>query len=104
MQKPVESLSEREALDELKFLSSSIKNANKDYHTYDSPRISDAEFDQFKQRNMEIEKHFPHLKLEKSAGDDIGGPLLSGFSKITHQIRMLSLGNAFNEGDVVDFD
>ena len=48
MRKPIENLSDENALDELKLLSKLIRQANKDYHTDDSPKISDAEFDNLK--------------------------------------------------------
>lgn len=104
MQKSVKSLSDTKALEELKLLSKLIKRANEDYHTHDSPKISDAEFDELKKRNLELESFFPHLKLQNSVSNDIGGPLLSGFAKITHKVPMLSLGNAFDERDISDFD
>ena len=104
MQKPVESLLERKALDELKLLSKRIKKANREYYTNDAPKISDAKYDELKKRNSELENLFPHLKLKHSVSNDVGGPLLSGFSKITHKVPMLSLGNAFSEKDINDFD
>ena len=48
---------------ELKILAEEIKDADKDYHELDDPKISDAEYDRLKVRNKEIEDLFPHLKL-----------------------------------------
>ena len=57
-------LSEHEAEIELKILAKEIKDADKDYHELDDPKISDAEYDRLKVRNKEIED-LSHLKLEK---------------------------------------
>ena len=102
-QKPVEQLSEDEAREELAGLSSLIGKANIAYHQKDAPEISDAEFDALKRRNVAIEERFPDLKREDSPSDVIGAPAASGFSKSSHSIRMMSLGNAFNDEDVEDF-
>ena len=78
--------------------------ANRAYHTEDAPDLSDAEYDQLKRRNAAIEARFPGLKRTDSPSDQVGGPLAEGFGKITHEVRMLSLGNAFDAADVAEFD
>ena len=51
-------LSEHEAEIELKILAKEIKDADKDYHELDDPKISDAQYDRLKVRNKEIEDLF----------------------------------------------
>ncbi|EPX79096.1 NAD-dependent DNA ligase LigA [Litoreibacter arenae] len=97
-------LTEQQAVAELARLAAELAQANLDYHGKDAPAISDAEYDSLKRRNVAIEARFPHLKREDSPTDQIGGPLAEGFSKIRHEVRMLSLGNAFEEGEVEEFD
>ncbi|MFY0691527.1 MAG: NAD-dependent DNA ligase LigA [Paracoccaceae bacterium] len=101
---PPDALSRDEADVELTRLATLLAAANSAYHTHDAPEISDAEYDALKRRNAEIEDRFPDLKRADSASDQVGGPLAEGFSKIRHEVRMLSLGNAFSEEDVVEFD
>ena len=96
------SISEAEA--ELKSLSSALNKANHAYHTADTPIVSDAEYDQLKQRNLSIETAFPELKRADSPSDQVGAPPADGFSKLRHARRMLSLGNAFTNEDVTEFD
>ncbi|TIT79005.1 MAG: hypothetical protein E5W56_11805, partial [Mesorhizobium sp.] len=55
-EKPVESLSESEAADELKRLATEIAEHDRRYHTEDAPTISDAEYDALARRNLAIEE------------------------------------------------
>ena len=65
--------------------------------------ISDAQYDALKKRNLAIEARFPGLKRADSPSDRVGGGVLEKFEKVTHQVAMLSLDNAFSEEDVHDF-
>lgn len=97
-------LSESEAVAELARLADVLAKANTDYHVKDAPRLSDAEFDALKARNIAIETAFPHLKRSDSPSDQIGAPVGETFAKITHAVRMLSLSNAFSAQDIAEFD
>ncbi|MGA0925154.1 MAG: NAD-dependent DNA ligase LigA, partial [Lutimaribacter sp.] len=101
---PVDALTEGEARVELARLARDIAKANADYHGQDNPQITDAAFDALKLRNAAIEARFPALKRADSPSDMVGAPVADGFGKITHALRMLSLGNAFSTEDVEDFD
>ncbi len=101
---PVDALSRAEAQQELEALAQELAAANAAYHRDDTPEISDADYDVLKRRNADIEARFPDLKREDSPSEKVGGPLAEGFSKITHEVRMLSLGNAFSAEDVTEFD
>ncbi|WP_170790967.1 NAD-dependent DNA ligase LigA [Ruegeria lacuscaerulensis] len=100
---PVSELTEDSARAELARLAELLARANTQYHTQDAPEISDAEYDDLKRRNTEIEKRFPHLKRADSPSDQVGAKPGDGFSKVTHAVRMMSLGNAFDDEDVGDF-
>ena len=102
--RPAGDLSPDEARDELARLTLEIAAANLDYHTLDAPSISDADYDALKRRNAAIEAGFPALKHGDSPSDQIGGALRSGFGKVAHRVRMLSLENAFADQDVLDFE
>ncbi|KQL51433.1 aromatic ring-opening dioxygenase LigA [Heyndrickxia shackletonii] len=77
---------------------------NYEYHVLDNPSVPDAEYDRLMRELLEIEKAFPDLVTPDSPSQRVGGEILSAFDKVVHQIPMLSLGNAFNEGDLRDFD
>ncbi|MCK4713452.1 MAG: NAD-dependent DNA ligase LigA, partial [Marinosulfonomonas sp.] len=100
----VEHLSKSEAGEELARLADILARANLAYHTKDAPEISDAEYDALKQRNALIEARFPELKRSDSPSDVVGATPADGFSKVRHAVRMLSLGNAFSDEDVTEFD
>ncbi len=105
MAKPdISTLTEDEARAELSELAAAIKAANAAYHQSDAPDISDAEYDALKQRNAAIESAFPHLKLADSPSEQVGAAPADGFAKVTHAVRMLSLGNAFEDADVDAFE
>jgi DNA ligase (NAD+) len=100
----VSELTKSQARLELERLALVLSAANTDYHGKDAPTISDAQYDRMKQRNADIEAAFPDLKRNDSPSDQIGAPVSETFSKIAHAVRMLSLGNAFNDQDVEEFD
>ena len=99
----VEDLTEEQARSELARLAGLLQRANVLYHGQDAPEISDAEYDALKLRNLEIEEKFPHLKHPDSPSEKVGARPADGFAKVTHSIRMMSLGNAFDDEDVSDF-
>lgn len=101
--KEVQSLSEDEAREELARLSGVLHSANQAYHTKDAPSLSDAEYDALKRRNADIENRFPGLKRADSPSDRVGARPADGFSKVSHAVRMLSLGNAFSADDLNGF-
>ena len=96
----VDKLSASEILEQLAQL---LGAANADYHTHDAPNLSDADYDQLKRLNTAIEESYPDLKRSDSPSYQIGAPISDRFDKVKHAVRMLSLGNAFNDEDVIDF-
>ena len=100
----LQELTESEAAAELAVLAQRLADANRAYHTEDAPDLTDAEYDALKWRNAAIEARFPGLKRADSASDQVGAVVADGFGKVSHAVRMLSLENAFDAGDVADFD
>ncbi|MGX0878931.1 DNA ligase (NAD+) [Roseovarius sp. MBR-154] len=100
----VEELTEAQARAELARLAQALAAANTAYHTDDAPEISDADYDALKARNAAIEARFPSLKRADSPSDQVGAAPAEGFAKVRHSIRMLSLGNAFEDADITEFD
>ena len=89
---------------ELGRLAGLIARANDAYHRDDDPVMSDAEYDAAKRRNAAIEDRFPKLKRADSPSEQVGAAPSDSFGKVRHKVRMLSLGNAFDRGDVAEFD
>ena len=102
--RPVEALSAAQAEQELARLAAEIGAHDAAYYQNDAPLISDADYDALRQRNAAIEARFPALKRSDSPSERVGAAPTQAFGKIEHAVPMLSLGNAFNEEDVTDFD
>ena len=75
-----------------------------EYYVLDQPSVPDAEYDKLMQELLDLEGKFPELKTPDSPSVRVGGPILDLFEKVEHRTPMLSLGNAFNEEDLRDFD
>ena len=100
----VENLTLAQAREDLARLALLITEANRAYHGNDAPDLTDADFDAMKHRNAAIEARFPSLKRADSPSDQVGAAPSEGFGKIKHDVRMLSLENAFDAADITDFD
>jgi DNA ligase (NAD+) len=75
-----------------------------EYYVLDKPSVPDAEYDRLMQELIQLEEQYPELKTPDSPSQRVGGEPLDVFEKVTHRTPMLSLGNAFNEQDLRDFD
>ena len=100
---PVENLTEDGAKAELARLAAEIAAHDRRYYQDDTPSVSDAEYDALRIRNAAIESAFPKLKRVDSPSDRVGAAPGETFSKVRHAVAMLSLDNAFDDGDVADF-
>ena len=103
-EKPVGKLSADEATAEVERLCGAINAADDAYYAKDAPTISDAAYDGLRRRLLLVEKRFPKLKREDSPSNKVGAPPSAKFEKAPHALPMLSLDNAFNDDDVVEFD
>ncbi|MEH6888540.1 NAD-dependent DNA ligase LigA [Bacillus sp. JJ864] len=81
-----------------------LNKLNYEYHVLDQPSVSDAEYDRHMQELIKLETEHPEFFTEDSPTVRVGGEILDIFEKVTHKSPMLSLGNAFNEGDLRDLD
>ncbi len=86
-----------------KLLEIELKKHNQLYHGSDNPSISDAKYDKMKLELKDLYERNPDLRDKSSVLDEVGARPLENFGKITHAKSMLSLSNAFNEDDLVDF-
>ena len=99
-----DTLSEADAANELMRLARQIARHDKLYHADDAPEITDQEYDALTRRNRELEEAFPHLIREDSPSKNVGHQIAaSPLSKVTHEVRMMSLDNAFSDEGLLEF-
>jgi DNA ligase (NAD+) len=99
----VELLTAKQASAEYARLQVEIQQHDKRYYQQDKPTVSDAEYDELRKRYNAIEARFPDLRTFESLSMKVGAAPARGFRKVRHAVPMLSLDNAFAEGDVVEF-
>ena len=75
-----------------------------EYYTLDKPSVDDAEYDRLMQELIKIESSHPEWIREDSPTRKIGGEIIDEFVKVTHEVPMFSLGNVFNEEEIIEFD
>jgi DNA ligase (NAD+) len=92
------------AADEVLRLRRDIEKHNYQYHVLDDPLISDAEYDRLFRRLVDIEKKYPELVTPDSPTQKVGGPPLERFSTVRHSLPMLSLNNAMDPQELVEFE
>ena len=81
-----------------------LNEANYNYHVLDNPTITDQEYDSLFRELQIIEEKYPEYARADSPTHRVGGVVLDGFTKVTHTIPMMSLGDIFNEDEVLAFD
>ncbi len=97
-------MTEAEAANELMRLAKVIARHDRLYHAEDTPEISDAEYDALVRRNAELEAEFPQLVRADSPSRKVGHAVAaSPLSKVPHEVRMMSLDNAFSDDEVAEF-
>jgi len=74
------------------------------YYVLDAPEIPDAEYDRLFQELQQLEQQHPELITPDSPTQRVGAKPLKEFGEVRHEVPMLSLANAFTEGDINDFD
>ena len=70
------------------------------YYVYDSPEISDYEYDMMYARLLQIESDFPELSTPDSPTHRVGGKALDKFEKVVHNARMDSLSDVFSYDEI----
>ena len=80
-----------------------LKKHDEAYFKNDNPIISDADYDNIKKQILNLEKKYKYLKNKNSPSKRVGYEPSSKFTKVIHDVPMLSLSNAFSEENIVDF-
>ena len=78
--------------------------ANYEYYTLDTPSITDQEYDDMMDELIKLETLNPNLVRNDSPTLRVGGQVVSGFKKVTHEVPMMSLGDVFNIDEIKEFD
>ncbi len=81
-----------------------LNQANHAYYVLDDPSLPDAEYDRLFRELSSIESTHPELLTANSPTQRVGAEPLAKFEQVTHEVAMLSLDNAFDDSDMVDFD
>ena len=81
-----------------------IEYHNYRYYVLDQPEISDAQYDRLMRELEKIEEEHPELRTPNSPTQRVGASPLEKFEIVRHSIPMLSLANAFDEPEAMDFD
>ncbi len=89
---------------EILTLREKIHYHNYRYYILDDPEISDAGYDELMRQLQKLEAEFPEFVTLDSPSQRVGAPPLDAFETISHTIPMLSLDNAFEDGELRDFD
>ena len=97
-------MNKEEAKERILYLTKMLDQWTYEYYVLDNPSVSDAEFDRHMNELMALETEFPDLKFKNSPTSRVGGQVADEFKKIPHKRLMLSLGNAYNEDEMRDFD
>ena len=90
----------QEYLDKIKL----FQKYNKNYYDLNNPLVSDQVFDKLKLEIIELEKKYKYLNNINSPSNSVGFKPSKVFKKIKHSVPMLSLGNAFDENDLINFE
>ncbi len=81
-----------------------LNKYNYEYYVLDNPTVSDYEYDARLRELIELEAKHPECYDPNSPSQRVGGMVVETFNKIKHKRMMLSLGNAFNNDELEEFD
>lgn len=90
--------------EQINFLTDKINYHNHLYYMKSETEISDFDFDQLLVQLRALEEQYPDLVREDSPTHRVGGTISKEFESVTHRFPMLSLGNTYNEQELLDFD
>ena len=77
---------------------------NQKYYNKNQPEVSDDKYDELKKEILLLEKKYSFLKSKTSPSKSVGYKPSKSFKKSRHRVPMLSLSNAFNEDDLLNFE
>lgn len=95
----VEEAARKEAAD----ICQQLNHHNHLYYVLDDPSIPDVEYDRLLRRLQQLEEQYPELKTADSPTQRVGAEPLKEFNSVAHEVPMLSLDNAFNDEELLEF-
>ena len=94
----------QQAKQQIAALTAELKQHNYNYYVLAQPSISDYDFDKKLEQLADLEKQFPEFLEPDSPTQLVGGEITKEFKTVRHRWPMLSLGNTYNEQELLDFD
>lgn len=99
-----EPLTLAQATEKAKELRRQLNQYSHEYYVADKPTVEDYVYDQLYKELVDIETEYPDLITADSPTQRVGGKILQGFEKVTHDVQMYSLNDGFSKEDIYDFD
>ena len=96
-------MTKKEILDKYKKKIDLLEKYNEFYYDKNTPEVPDSLYDNLKNEIFSLEKEYKYLKSNNSPSKKIGFKPSKNFKKVSHKVPMLSLGNAFSEEDLENF-
>lgn len=93
-----------EAKKEAASLRKQLKEWAQAYYVKDAPQVEDYVYDQNYNRLLELEQQFPQIVTPDSITQQVGGEIDSEFTKVVHEVPMLSMGDVFSKEELTEFD
>ena len=81
-----------------------LTRLNKFYYKHSKPAAKDSDYDQLKEKILQLEKKHKFLHNKNSPSETVGYKPAKIFKKVFHKVPMLSLGNAFSQEDLLNFE
>ncbi len=97
------SITKKEARERIEKLRKVIDEKRYEYHTLDTPSVTDAQYDSLMRELVALEQKFPELMTISSPSQKIGGEPAKSFKSFPHESPMLSLNDAFDEQEIRDW-
>ena len=95
---------DQDPLERMNELAAQVLEHRRRYYVLDAPTVSDAEYDALERELRELEDRYPLLADPNSPTRRVGAPPVAAFAKIRHRVPMLSLDNAYSEGELREWE
>ena len=92
-----------DAKERIKTLTELLSKYAYEYYTNDNSLVSDYEYDNLYRELLDLEKQYPQYALAESPTKRVAAEVLDRFEKITHEVKMMSIDDVFNMGEVEKF-
>ena len=90
--------------DRYRYLQTELARLEHAYYVLDQPLVPDAEYDRLYRELLDLEQQHPDWISADSLSQRVGGTPLKVFNEVKHAVPMLSLNNAFEESELINFD